>query len=94
MLWKTFLKYNQEELFTLWYNWVPKKDVSDKKEEKEEVTSKTYYVTNPLYNFWFDSDHEEYVTNGEEEFLEFVDDGSRITSFEYFVCCAYENSIP
>lgn len=90
MLWKYFLEFNMQELFTMWANWIPDKNMP----VNQQHISKSYYVVNPYYEIYYDIQDEEYVTNGEDEFLELVDNGSRVTSFEDFVLCAYENSIP
>ena len=89
MLWKDFLNLHQVELFNMWVNWVPSK-VQD---PNDKIKYKTYYVENPEYEVWFDRDQEEYCEMG-DEFIELIDRGNRVTSFEDFVCFAYDNSIP
>lgn len=89
MLWKYFLEFYQEELYQLWYNWIPKKE----NKEKNELEPKSYFIKNPYYEHGYDYYNEEYIDNGEEEFIELVDYGDRVLSFEDFVSCAYENSM-
>lgn len=86
MLWEDFLEFNQLDLFEMWNNWIPPHN-------KNTNGEKFYYVNNPYYESWYDAFEDELCENG-EEFIELIDDGSRVTSFEDFVCCAYENSIP
>ena len=89
MLWKYFLEMHQLDLFNLWCNWVPQFENS----ENYVKSLKTYYVKNPDYQFWYNHVDGEFYEDG-NEFIELVDNGTRILSFENFVCSAYENSIP
>lgn len=75
-MWNLFLELYQEDLYYLWCNWIP----LHKTVNKNKV-EKIYLINNEDYN-------EDY----NEEFIELVDNGDRVLSFEDFVCCAYENT--
>ena len=81
MMWKYFLEYNQLDLFDMWKHWIPERNNNS---EEQNANSKIYYVENKEWDG-------EYF---EDEFFELIDPGNRVTSFEHFVCFAYDNSIP
>jgi len=94
MLWENFLESHQFELHKMWLEWIPSKSKS-----KNSKKTKIYYLNNPEYRWdyrmTFDDEYmERFFDPDIPEFIELVDKGDRVTSFEHFVCCAYENSIP
>ena len=84
MLWRDFKKMYELELYEVWCRWIP---MEEKPLRKPEIVSTVISYIGQQY---YDRYEEELVWK-DDEFMKLEDDGTRITSFRDFVCCAYEN---